>query len=807
MRGNVGALAAGIAAATIALFACTAAASAATLESVGSAPPAPVGATDAGALDPSTPLQLDVVLAPRDPGALASFIEAVSDPSSPRYRHYLPRGEFAGAFGAAPATIAAVRASLRRAGLRPGPVSAGGLTQPVDTTAAQARTALHVGFKRLKLRSGRVAFANTSAPRVSSDVAGEVRAIAGLDNLAKRQPRLVRSKAHAAAAAPHATAPAACSAASTEATLDGAYTPADFASAYSLDGLYGIGAQGGGVNVALYELEPNTSSDIAAYQTCFGTSVTVTGVNVDGGATGPAAGSGEAALDIETVIGLAPQASITVYRGPNNTNGPLHTYQRIVADDTSQVISTSWGLCDPLTSSAEATAENTAFQQAATQGQTIVAASGDDGSEDCGTNALAADDPASQPFVTGVGGTTLITSPARTETVWNNGSGAGGGGRSSRWTLPSYQTGFLTGTRRGVPDVSADADPNTGYVVYYAGAWTAFGGTSAAAPLWGAILADANSSGLGSCSASTPVGFVNPALYRIASGGGFSAAFHDITTGDNDFTGTNGGQFAAGTGYDLASGLGTPIAYSSATSGLVPALCEGPAISGISPSSGPAAGGDTVTITGTNLGLAPASVRFGTTPATAVQQTGGTITATTPAGSGTVPVTVSDAYGTSNAASYTYTGSAPAPSTSTPPTSTTPTPTPSAATPTPATPKRALAITVTGALHYQLRRSIPASALHITRDARGRATRVSGTFRVAGAKGGTATVVYALRKHGSRWTGRVRIVDSRAHVARTFSLSGTPAVASSGRVVSAASARLGRRTAKLRIALGAATTR
>jgi subtilase family serine protease len=808
-----------------------------TLDSVGSAPPAPAGATGAGALDPATPLHLDVVLGSRDPAGLQSFIEAVSDPTSPLYRRYLARGQFASTFGATPAAIASVRAALRKAGLSPGAPSTGGLTIPVDTTVAEARSALHVRFARYRLRSGRVAFANRSAPLVPGSIAGRVRAIAGLDNLARPEPHLVRSKPRAvrtrpriAAAQPAAAAPQACSAASNAASLFGAYTPAQLATAYGLDGLYGIGAQGAGVRVALYELEPNSSSDINTFQSCFGTSTSISFVNVDGGA-GNGTGVGEAALDIEGIVGLAPQAAITVYRGPNNgTGGPLHTYQRIVADDTAQVISTSWGLCDPQMSSAEANAENTAFMQGAAQGQTIVAASGDDGSEDCqSSNTLAADDPASQPFVTGVGGTTLQTTPSRTETVWNGSSGAGGGGHSSRWAVPSYQSSFVTSGNRGVPDVAADADPDTGYVVRYNGAWTAFGGTSAAAPLWGAIVAAADSSGLGTCTPTAPAGFLNPALYSIAAGAGYAAAFNDITTGDNDFTGTNSGSYGAATGYDLASGLGTPIAYTSPTAGLVPALCGGPgapAVGGLSPASGAEAGGDTVTITGTNLDVATASVDFGGVPATAVEQVTNTrITAVAPAGTGTVPVTVSDTYGTSSPADYVYAAPAPAPSPSgttttnggaqgssgTAPTGTSTTGTSTGSNPAPATPTktstRSLVVTITGALRYRLRRAVAPGVLHVSADSRGNPTRISGRATVSGATGGSATIVYSLRKHGRRWTGHVRVVDRASHVVQTFAISASPALAASGRVTAKGRATLHRHAAKLQLTFGPVVTR
>ena len=287
-----------------------------------------------------------------------------------------------------------------------------------------------------------------------------------------------------------------------------------------------------------------------------GTSVPVANTTVDGGA-GSGAGQGEAALDIEDVIGLAPGASIDVYTGPNSESGAYDTYARIVSDDSSKVISTSWGLCEAAEGSSAATSESTLFQEAASQGQSIFAAAGDSGADDCGNGTRAVDDPASQPDVTGVGGTHLPSATdAAGQTVWNDGTGygAGGGGVSSLWAAPSDQSSHGA-TRREVPDVSADADEDTGYVVYYDRSWTAIGGTSAAAPLWASLAALADTH----CGA--PIGLANPALYAAPA-----ADFTDITQGNNSYEGVTG--FSAGAGYDEASGLGTPVASS-----LVPALC------------------------------------------------------------------------------------------------------------------------------------------------------------------------------------------------------------------------------------------
>jgi kumamolisin len=383
--------------------------------------------------------------------------------------------------------------------------------------------------------------------------------------------------------------PQPCAAATAEGEESGSYTADELASAYDFSALYGAGDEGSGETVALFELEPDLSSDISAYQSCYGTGATVTYTKVDGGA-GSGAGGGEAALDIEDVIGLAPQATIDVYQAPNSDTGLYEDYSDIVSQDVANVVSTSWGVCEKEAGSTVVSEEATLFEDAAVQGQSVFAAAGDSGSEDCyfsnGSTALAVDDPGSQPYVTDVGGTTLDEiGPPPTQTVWNS-AGAGGGGISSKWAMPSYQSDApsslnvinpdSSGTRcaapsgtycREAPDVSADADPYTGYVFYYEGAWTSIGGTSAAAPLWAALTAlfDASSS----C-ADAAIGFANPSLYDVAGSSSYSASFSDITSGDNDYTGTHSGKFPAGTAYDMASGLGTPMA-----GGLDSALCGG----------------------------------------------------------------------------------------------------------------------------------------------------------------------------------------------------------------------------------------
>jgi kumamolisin len=550
---------------------------------VGVAPQAPAGASRLGALASATKLQVTVTLQPSDPAGLAAMADAVSTPGNSLFRHYLSTAQFAARFGPTPSAVAAVDAALTAGGLRPGPLTANHLALQVTATAAQLAGAFQTGFATYHLADGRTAYANTSAPLLPATVAPLVQGVIGLDDLVLPQrlddPTQVPSPAGSdTATVPHVATggPQPCSAASSAASSQYSYTADQLASAYRFSSLYGAGDLGAGQTVALYELEPNLTSDIAAYQSCYGTSASVSYTTVDGG-PGTGAGEGEAALDIEDVIGLAPQANVVVYQGPNTDSGAYDTYNAIIEAGTARVVSTSWGDCEPAIGSSVVSSENTLFQEAATHGQTIVAAAGDNGSEDCYFDSLAVDDPASQPYVTGVGGTTLSAiGPPPTEKVWNekaNSAGAGGGGISTFWTMPTYQSGAASTLNvinadssaspcgaspgsycREVPDVSADADPYTGYIIYYDGRWIGSDGTSAAAPLWAAFTALTNASA--SC-AGTDIGFANLVLYQAAANG-YSSSFNDIVSGNNDYTGTSNGKYPAGPGYDMASGLGTP---------------------------------------------------------------------------------------------------------------------------------------------------------------------------------------------------------------------------------------------------------
>jgi pro-kumamolisin-like protein len=630
-RGRLGitATALAVGAAALAAPGAQAAYAASTPQPVGVAPVVPQGAVALAAPSADQRLHLDVELAPRDRAALAGFVSAVSTQGSAQYHHFLARGQFAAEFGPTAATARAITSALTAAGLNPGQPSADGLSIPVDTTVAQAEQAFGIGFASYRLANGRVVFGNTQAPKLPASVAGAITDVVGLNDFVVKlaqhsTPDRVASPA-ATGVHSNATAPTMCSSLKTTLSNNGEVDGQNYwepgslgnSSAYDFDQLYGnYGNTGSGVTVGLLELENFSADDITAYQQCFGAKVSVSTVAVDGGpseAVTFSSGIGiESALDIETVLGLAPSASIKVYQGPDADKATdaniLDAYRRMVTDDSAQVLSTSWGSCELDLQSSDPSffaSEATIFEQAAAQGQTVVAASGDSGSTGCYQNPssthqaqLSVDDPGSQPDVTAVGGTRM-TLPSGATTVtqstWNtaqtstsNGTASTGGVSAiqSLSATANYQSG-VTGagysnacsapsgaTCRQVPDVSAVADPATGYLVSWDvddttnGGWFIIGGTSGAAPLWAALaaLADASTA----CAANGNVGLMNPALYAN------TGAMTDVTTGTNALpdSGNTSGLYVAGAGYDLATGLGTPNAPR-----VVEALCGAKAAS------------------------------------------------------------------------------------------------------------------------------------------------------------------------------------------------------------------------------------
>jgi subtilase family serine protease len=586
-------------------LACTAApAGAATGVPVQAAPELPAGASFAGAVSPQRQLDLYVALEPREPAALERFAEEVATPGSPVYGDYLSVPQFAARFGPTPAQVAMVRASLTAQGLDVGAPSANNLSLPVTATAAEAEAAFGTAIDRVEDAAAGAAYANRSAPRVDAAAAPYVQGILGLSNLeiSRRADAPADREEPTAAPITHAApavltgGPQPCAAAIKAGEVETGYTADQLATAYGLTGFYAAGNFGAGQTVALLELEPFFTKDINDFQNCYGTHVPITMETV--GEAPPDEGEdGEAAMDIENVASLAPGARIVVYQSANDEGAETGILSAYVSQNVAKVMSSSWGICEKSEQEFEPTAMaaiDTLLQEAALQGQSFFAAAGDYGSTDCydpeskaPDKSLAVDYPPSDPFTTAVGGTRMEEpTGAATDYLWDEAPewGAGGGGLSEYFAMPVYQQGaapalgvvdglssgtpcHVAGYCRQVPDVSADAAIESGWVIHAEGHWEVNGGTSAAAPFWAALTALTNASP--ACAGHT-VGFANPALYAVG-GTAYTAAFRDVTgplPGGRPTTNRfdESEPVPAKVGYDMASGLGTPIGTALAAS-------------------------------------------------------------------------------------------------------------------------------------------------------------------------------------------------------------------------------------------------
>jgi kumamolisin len=354
----------------------------------------------------------------------------------------------------------------------------------------------------------------------------------------------------------------------------GTFTPPQVAQVYD----FPTAGKGVGQTIGIIELGGGyTTTDIANYFKQLGIAAPkVTAVILDGGSnapTTPDSADGEVMLDIEVAGSVAPGANIAVYFTTNTDQGfqdAISTAIHDTANDPS-VLSISWGGPESSWAQSAMNAMDTTCQSAAALGVSITVASGDNGSSD-GTNTDAVDFPASSPHVLACGGTKLVASNGqRSETVWNDQpqGGASGGGYSKVFPVPTWQTAAVsvpskkhkkhedssvavaehedsaTKVGRGVPDVSGDASPETGYQILVDGQQMVVGGTSAVAPLWAGLIALINEQ-LNKQQAGKRVGLLNPEIYPLGE-----TPFYDITSGDN-------GSQTAGKGWDACTGLGSP---------------------------------------------------------------------------------------------------------------------------------------------------------------------------------------------------------------------------------------------------------
>ena len=500
-------------------------------------------------LDGNTPVLFTFVLPLRNQKALEQLIEQIYNPHDQQHHgKYLTSEEFIESFAPTKQDYDTVIAYANKLGLKVIGTHPNRILLNVSGPTKSIEASLNLKLNTYQQKNGRKFYAPDNEPTVPAAIASIINGIVGLDNASvwhtfNRRKDISIDLLNASSSLSFPSGPG------------GGYAPSDVKIAYNLNG---VSANGSGQKIALFELGAYLATDITAYTSYFGLpTANLTNILVDGGSGG--AIDPEVALDIELALGLAPYSQIYVYEGPNSGQGLLDTYNRIATDNIAKQVSTSWGLGEDEAGSQILNAENAIFQQMAAQGQTIFAAAGDSGAyDDYPSTALVVDDPASQPYMVGVGGTSLTVNATTgayvSETVWNDGlgNGAGGGGVSSVWPIPSWQANVSTAyskTNRNVPDISLNADQYKGYSIVYNGQWYIFGGTSCAAPLWAAFTALVNQQRQAS---QMPVlGFANPPLYAIGTTATSQAVdYHDITMGNNLF-------YQAGPGYDNASGWGS----------------------------------------------------------------------------------------------------------------------------------------------------------------------------------------------------------------------------------------------------------
>ena len=503
----------------------------------------PAGIANAQAVEHvagTTNIPLAFVLPLRNQDDLAAEIKRIYDPKSSEYRHFLTPTTFTAKYGPTQTDYD----SLQRYATANGFTITGTSTNRlILDVAAPASTIERVLGLHLNLynQAGTLVRYPDAEPKVPSYIATIISSIVGLDNARALRPHLVAQNPFSpGAVTSRGTGPG------------GGVSPTDIKTAYNLNG---VAQDGTGQVMALFELDGYTTGDITAYENQFSLPhTTLQNVLVDGfnGVGSGGGGQAEVTLDIELMVAVAPHATkLMVYEAANQWQAIIDEYNKIATDNQAKTISSSWGLSELLVGSSIRNSENAIFMQMASQGQSIFAASGDSGAYDDGST-LSVDDPASQPYMCGVGGTRLSLSGSNylSESAWNAGSGGGGGGISAVWAQPSFQTGHGTSSvMRNVPDVSLDADPNTGYSIYVGGGWNIYGGTSCAAPLWAAFATLVNQARI--ANSQSYLGLANTTIYTVANSSNYTSDFHDIH--DN----TTNKFYHAITGFDDATGWGS----------------------------------------------------------------------------------------------------------------------------------------------------------------------------------------------------------------------------------------------------------
>lgn len=585
---------------------------------------------DAGRMPPETPLTGIGMVFSRSAAQeadLKALIAAQQTPSSPLYHQWLTPEQFAARFGMSDADLGKVQNWLQEQGFSIDSVARGKNAIHFSGTARQVEQAFTTEMHFYKV-NGTQHFAPSTDLSVPSALASTVLGIQNLDDFKPRAQVILRKNLRAN--------PAYTAGGSTNAQNQLIlFAPGDIKTAYDILPLYNSGITGTGQTITVVGQSAVQMSDLEAFQSAAGLAVKDPSIYLvpnSGTSTVYATGDeAESDLDLEWSNSIAPGATINfVYVGNGANYSTFDSIQYAIDQKIGNIVTSSYGTCE---TALNGTTMESSLEQGTAQGQTFLSASGDNGSTDCygitglstaQQQALAVDYPASSVYVTGVGGTEIDSSNAAYSTVgqgyWEANSGTGdlvnsvlqyipemawnddtpncgasnclsssGGGVSSLFTKPSWQTGVAgipTDGKRDVPDMALYASPNypgflfcssdtsawnttqqpiqtasctSGFQDASTGNLTAAGGTSFDAPIFAGIVALINQKQ----GYTTGQGLVNSTLYKLAANSAtYSSAFHDITSGNNNCTagspycsGTPG--FTAGVGYDQVTGLGS----------------------------------------------------------------------------------------------------------------------------------------------------------------------------------------------------------------------------------------------------------
>jgi kumamolisin len=543
------------------------------------------------AANPQQRLALSIGLHPQNQATLNRALQGILLSKNGVVRQFIAGEQYIKQFSPTESSYNKLQNFLKHGGLTVTHTYAHRLLLDVTGSIAQIEQILHIKINIYTDADGHTYYANSEAPTLPAWLAQQVFSINGLNNATHWYHESYHTQSNAGKTNSQGnTCPS---------TTEGGLRPDQFASAYHVNNLYQAHDQGEGQEIALFELSTVQTSDLHAYTTCFAQSHSANHTTIQIINTGSLASGGEGETDAELVLGAAPQLNtLKIYEAANDDSSYLAAWAQII-QDAPAIVASNWSQCEINITPQVVAQENIFFQLAALQGQTILAATGTPGNTACPGDSTYTPistgivDPAAQPYVTAVGGTSLGLN--NKEATWD--VNTVGGGISRYWTLPDWQ--HIVGVPdpvyssanpcapftdnngtycREIPDVALNADPANGYWTYCttttAGCdankpWAVTGGTSAATALWAVVAALTNElyvkkGSLGG--ADSTIGFLNPLLYQIADDPvKYASSFQHVVL-EPDYIGQHSKpQYPATIGYNMAAGLGSYNAFILAT--------------------------------------------------------------------------------------------------------------------------------------------------------------------------------------------------------------------------------------------------